>query len=738
MSKQLGRDIGLFRVMTVSIGAMIGSGIFVLPAMAAYLAGPSVVAAYLLAGLLVLPAALSKAEMATAMPESGGTYLYIERGMGPLAGTIAGIGTWFSLLFKSSFALVGLGAYLILFVQLPTTAVALGIALLLIALNAVGAKHTSDVQAVLVSVALAAIAIYVAVGIVNIDQSHLKPFFSEGAGGLLSATGFVFVSYAGVTKIASIAEEVQNPGRNIPVGIIASVLVMMFVYTFVVLVIVGVVDFKSLGKTLTPMADTAEVFLGTPGKIGIAVVAVLALTGMANAGILSSSRYPLAMARDELAPEILSRLSDRFGTPIYAIGVTGAVVLFLVAFVPVMELAKLASAFKILVFAMVNLALITFRESKLDWYEPEFESPFYPWLQLIGIIVGLVLVFQMGWLPIGGAVGLIALGAAWYKFGVHTEVEREGAVADAVRRSTERLAIDRTREKMYRERYSVLVPVRKRISRQQEETLIRIAAARAREHNGIVFVIRFEEIPDQTMLSLAVEQKTPLDINFENMTGEVADRLGTEVEVGEVVSHDANEAITNFAEERLVDLMLLPWEQKLLKREFPGSDVNWLLKHTPCDITFVQDKGLASIRRIAVVADRQTFEPQQIELATALAVESNAQIKLIYALPEDATQAKIDSVEDYLQNLGDLSRGDIEYDSALVMDGDKVRGILDESTDVDVLIARDSAHHLVREVVLGDVADGLARDAPCTVLLTYANKSRTHTFLRYVLERFVT
>jgi APA family basic amino acid/polyamine antiporter len=113
MKNDLERDLGLYATVTISMGAMIGSGIFVLPALGLKKAGPAVILAYILAGLVVLPAALSKAEMATAMPESGGTYLYIDRAMGPLAGTIAGIGAWFSLVFKSSFALVGLGAYLL-------------------------------------------------------------------------------------------------------------------------------------------------------------------------------------------------------------------------------------------------------------------------------------------------------------------------------------------------------------------------------------------------------------------------------------------------------------------------------------------------------------------------------------------------------------------------------------------------------------------------------------------------
>jgi amino acid transporter len=226
VTKHLERDLGLYTTITVSIGAMIGSGLFVLPGLAAGKAGPSVILAYFLAGLLVLPAALSKAEMATAMPESGGTYLYIDRAMGPLVGTISGLGAWFSLVFKSAFALVGLGGYLVVVLPLPgaqLTLVSLGLAGILVAVNIVGVKQSGRLQALLVSFVLLVLVAVGAEGIIQVRPEQFRPFFEKGTGGLLAATGFVFVSYAGVTKIASIAEEVERPDRNLPLGILISV-----------------------------------------------------------------------------------------------------------------------------------------------------------------------------------------------------------------------------------------------------------------------------------------------------------------------------------------------------------------------------------------------------------------------------------------------------------------------------------------------------------------------------------
>ncbi|MBB6647079.1 APC family permease [Halobellus ruber] len=447
MTNDLERDLGLYATITISMGAMIGSGIFVLPALGLKKAGPAVILAYVLAGLVVLPAALSKAEMATAMPESGGTYLYIDRAMGPLAGTVAGIGAWFSLVFKSSFALVGLGAYLLLLVPLSgglVKAVALGLATLIVVLNIVGTEQSGKAQSIIVTAVVVALAAYVLNSGVAIEPARFDGFAAKGAGGIVTAAAFVFVSYAGVTKIASVAEEVENPDRNLPLGMLGSMGIMMLIYTLVVGAVVGLNDPKVLstsgpggGPSLTPMADGAGQLIGGFGVVAIALVAILALTSMANAGVLASSRFPLAMSRDSLAPRRLARVSERFQTPRNAILLTGGLLIALIAFVPVVELAKLASAFQILVFSFENVALVAFRASGVESYQPSFRTPGYPYVQVVGLLGGLALLTQMGTLPILGAAGIIVGGVAWYLVYGRSRTDREGALGAIIDRRRE-------------------------------------------------------------------------------------------------------------------------------------------------------------------------------------------------------------------------------------------------------------------------------------------------------------
>jgi len=190
--KKLERSLPLISVVAISIGGMLGSGIFVLPGLAAAKTGSSVWLAYLLAAVCVLPAALSKSELATAMPSSGGTYVYIERAFGPIFGTISGIGLWLSLLLKSSFALVGFGAYLSILVNIDinlTKYVAVLFLGIILLLNIFGIKKVGKVQIVIVSISLISLVLILVFGIPRIDANLLDPFLIDGNIGLVSYCG---------------------------------------------------------------------------------------------------------------------------------------------------------------------------------------------------------------------------------------------------------------------------------------------------------------------------------------------------------------------------------------------------------------------------------------------------------------------------------------------------------------------------------------------------------------------
>jgi len=439
MVKMLNKQLGLFGVFAICTGAMISSGLFVLPGIAASKCGPAVILAYLLSGLLLIPSMLSKAELATAMPRSGGTYFFVSRSLGGMFGTIDGVGVWLALILKTSIALLGFGAYLAPYINLPMQLIGLLAGVVFMVTNIVGAKETTRLQIAMVAGLLAILVFLVIKGAPVVDRTQFTPFAPNGWGAVLPTAALVFISYIGLTKVASIAEEVKNPERNIPLGMFLSLVTILVLYGAVVSVVVGIVPADQLYKTLTPLSDAAAIAIGPVGKHLISLAAILAFATTANAGIMAASRYLLAMSRDRVIPHRFSRFS-RFKTPLNAIVLTSAVILLIVSMTGLERIAKLASTFQLLVFAFVNIALIVMRESGIKSYDPGFKSPFYPYTQIIGILISVVLIPEMGLLSSIFTMGLVALGVVWHNLYVRPRVEtRVGAVAKMAERLGERL-----------------------------------------------------------------------------------------------------------------------------------------------------------------------------------------------------------------------------------------------------------------------------------------------------------
>ncbi|MDS0277499.1 APC family permease [Halomicroarcula sp. S1AR25-4] len=650
MPKDLERDLGLPSVVAISIGAMVGSGIFILPALAVKEAGAGVVLAYLFAGVLVLPAALSKAEMATAMPEAGGTYVYIERSMGPLLGTIAGVGTWFSLSFKGALALVGGVPYLLLLFDLPVRPVAIALAALLVVINVVGAEQTGRLQVGIVAVMLAAMAWFVVGGGPAVETAAYDGLWSYGAEGIFAATGLVFVSYAGVTKISSVAEEIEDPDRVIPLAMLGSLAFTTLLYVLIVAVIVGVVPLETVAGSSTPVADAADATLGVAGVGAVVLAALLALVSTANAGILSASRYPFAMARDALAPSRLSEVSDRFTTPVNAITLTGGVMLILIAFVPILEIAKLASAFKILVFALINVALVGFRESDTAVYDPSFESPLYPWTQVFGALTGFALLTQMGAVAIVGAAVITAGSTLWYLWYVRRRVSREGAIRESMRQSVGQEAVERTETALDDSLdETVLVALPEDADRESERTLLELASTLCSE-DGRVAAVQFDEVPDQTPLRYASSVQTGSDVAFERRTDELSAGVDARVEYAELVSHHPARAVANAAADVDADLLLVDRDATFgdgrLRR-----DVDRIRKRTDCDTLAVQTHDLDDVAAVTLVATRGPYDPTKVRVGAAIADATGASLRLVYPLPERSSTEQRHVLEAYHADL---------------------------------------------------------------------------------------
>ncbi len=683
---------------------MIGSGIFVLPGLAFKIAGPAVVLAFFLAGVVVLPAALSQSEMATAMPEAGGTYLYIDRAMGPLMGTIAGFGVWFSLVFKASFALVGLSAYLEFFVDHPERPVAAVLAVLLIIVNLIGVRQTAGFQAALVSIVLLLLAGFVILGAPNTDPGAFEPFFSEGWKGLFSATAVVFVSYIGVTKVASVAEEVKRPGRNIPLSILISVGIAMLLYPAVVAVMVGVTPAAELAGTETPVLTAATHFMGTAGTYVIAGTAVLALLSMANAGVIASARYPFAMARNALAPAFLARIGGRSGVPVAGITVTGILLIVLVLFVPLIELAKLASAFQLLVFALVNLALIAFREGHLDWYQPKFRSPMYPFVQIFGITASLLLLTQMGLVPLLGAVAFIIAGVVWYRIFGQSRAVKESAARDAFRlREDARLVQTTAAAVAAGGRKFVLVLIRRPTRPSRQHTLFRLAMRLTVAPGGRIHVINFDA---------RTRRMIPTDEDLAR-----ARKLGIEITTEHYTDEDRRGMVHAFVEREGVDLFIADLPQDLRTTRHVTRDLHWLQEHLTCDSAFLRNRAVDDIDRIAVLGTGGPYDPVKIEVADHIARYEDASIRFVHLTPVDAPPGQAASIHAYHEQLGEILT--VPWDDRVSPTNDLVDTLTELSRGANLVILGAPSHRLH---LVADLADRIAEAVDCPALLVHTPK----------------
>lgn len=427
-SKLLKKELNLLKVYAIATGTTLSAGFFLLPGLAFAEAGPAMILSYLIATLALIPAMFSIAELATAMPRAGGTYYFLDRSMGPLMGTIGGLGTWLALILKTCFALIGMGAYVRLFwPELSIIPIATAFALLFGLINLFGAKKSGSFQVVMVLILLAILAGFLVNGVFALNPQHFEPFFDKGLATTFSTAGLVYISYVGVTNVASVAEEIQNPEKNLPLGVFLAIGTAILIYAVGTTIMVGVVSPQVLANDLTPVATTAEILLGPWGAIIVTIAAIVAFSSVVNAGILSASRYPLAMSRDHLVSSRLRTVSAR-GTPQYAIYLTvGLILIFIIVFDPT-KIAKLASAFQLLMFALICLAVMVMRESQIEAYDPGFKTPFYPWMQLFGILFPFLLIVEMGWLPSLFTLGLVAFGVSWYVYYARDRVARSGAI----------------------------------------------------------------------------------------------------------------------------------------------------------------------------------------------------------------------------------------------------------------------------------------------------------------------
>ncbi|KAB1190512.1 amino acid permease [Haloferax sp. MBLA0076] len=729
--EELAKDLGLLSALTIGIGTMVGAGIFVLPGVAAQTAGPVVVVSFIVGGLVALVNALSVSELGTAMPKAGGGYYYVNRALGPLFGSIAGLGDWVGLAFASAFYSIGFGQYLATLVPMPNlwmlSDVQVGALLagaIFVGVNYIGAKETGSVQTVIVTILLAILTLFAVQGWLSFDfetllgDGGLAPL---GYGAILPGTALVFVSFLGYAKIATVAEELKNPGRNLPLAIIGSVVIVTILYSILVTIMLGVVPWPELSQS-APLTQATE--LAFPGGLAVFAVtivtlgALLATASSANASILASARINFAMGRDRIVTNWLNEIHPSYATPYRSILVTGAIIIVFIAALgrDIEVLAKAASVLHLVVYALMNAALIVFRETDPE-YDPAFTVPLYPITPVLGIVLSLGLLAFVGTQELLLSGVFVVIAVVWYFAYARKNASRQGVLGEYILdRGTElppalvdaaaniapdgATRVDDTPKTMV----AVSNPL-------TEHALVKLAATLAAHEKGSLLATHVIQVPDQTSLQAAAEQRDRISTTSRQLLADAredAEELGVRVETRTVLSHQGLAEVFDIAREHDIDTLILGHGGAKLAGGRVEGPLDELTHDLPCDV---------------LVLDGQQFDATEILIPTAGGHSSDLSATVALAL-QDAVGANV-SVLHVSDDIGEgrefvetwASEHGLQDAELLVETGDVETAIEQASAGRTLVIIGATERGLLSRLVGGALELSVLNDLETTVLL---------------------
>ena len=713
-------------MIAISIAGMLG-GIFVLPGIAAAKTGSSIWLAFLLAAICILPAVLSKSELATAMPKSGGTYVYIERTFGPLFGTISGLGLWISLLLKSAFCLVGFGAYLLVFTDttIPIKYLSVVFLFLIMILNIFGVKKVGKVQLFVVIVSILGLVSLLFLGFPQIKQEYINPFIIDGKEGLIASVMFVYIAYAGVTKVAAIAGEVKNPNRNLPLSMIFSLVLITIIYTAISYVLVGNVSLDILEKDLTPIYTLATNISGEWFALIIAIVGVLTLISMANSGVLASSRFPFAMANDKLLPNLFTKVHNKYLTPINTILFTCATMALVILFLDIEKIAKLASAFKVTMFIAVNLCVIILRETSVQWYNPSYKSPLYPYVQLFGIISGLILLFYLGAMPIVVLISIAILGGCLYLFygkktsrsGVLVNYGHIPALSILFKGKTKTNDVNfintvsnEVESEYLTENSSVIVTLLG--NEYSPENLAEIGISLSIDKK--IKVINITEAPDQTSLD-AFNTKTSKIKSIERQINYVGKIQKISINFDSLITHNISESIQTISTSSSLKWLVLEWNGRAYNGLLLNNPLGWILSNVNSNFALFKDNGIRYFSEIILAIRPNSKDLKKLIKTTALIASFyKANFTLLHIVSENTSKNKFlklkQSSEKHINEYTSFAKVRIERSDS------PFECVEEISSEYDLLVLGTPRKDTWRSVLFGTGKDLFATQANCSVL----------------------
>ena len=737
--EELAKDLGPLAALTIGVGTMIGAGIFVLPGDAILRAGSFASVAFILGGVIAMFTALSASELGTAMPRSGGAYYYVNHALGPLLGSVAGWANWLGLAFASAFYMVGFGRYISrifgvsgtigigpIGLNIVTIAALVGGAFFVF-INYVGAKETGRLQNVIVVLLVAILAVFTLLGTFRADPANLPA--PSTVGETLGTTGFIFVSYLGFVQITSVAEEIKDPGRNLPRAVIGSVVLVTVIYALVLVVMSAAVPQGFIADLVTDLApgETQPIAVVEVGRqiqgalMGGALLfgGLLATASSANASILASSRINFAMGRDRIVTPALNEIHPRFGTPYRSIGITGGLILVFILLGDINLLSGAASGLHLIIYGLLNVALVAMRYVDPEDYQPDFTVPLFPILPILGTVFSFALLAYVESDARLLSFVIAAAAIVWYLVYARGRTTKQGILGEYVLQRSESMpdaAVSAaTSVQPDGGNYRVLVPL---ANPEHETDLITLASALAKQRDGTVVAVHIEQVPDQTALESARE-KWDFSASHQllDQAREDAETFDVPVETHTVLSHQSFEGIFDAAKTYDADLTVMGWGPD--SHGAPGraeSAIDELASSLPCDFLVMKDRGFDPSEILLPTAGGPDSE-LSAGIANALQQEYGSEVSLLHVADDKAEgEAFLEAWADE-NNLADAT--------LIVETGDVEEAIERHAANASMLVVGATERGLLSRLVRGTLVLDVIEEVECSVLLAERARDRS-------------
>ncbi len=723
---ELSRDLGLFDITMVGVAAMIGAGIFVLTGIAAGTAGPALIVAFALNGIVTLLTAMVYAELGSAIPEAGGGYLWVRQGLPGGNAFMAGWMSWFAHAVAGSLYALGFGAYLgevFAHLGIPTFGmephlftkfVAVVIALIFIYINFKGASETGTAGNIITVGKIAIIGIFILSGLWAIlrepaDLQKFVPFAPTGFGGIFGAMGLTVIAYEGYEVIVQTGEEVKDPRRNIPKAVFLALLIVVPIYMLVAFVCIGAVT-PDPGMTTWQWLGThkelgllraAEQFMPM-GSVLLLIGALFSTMSALNATTYSSTRVSFAMGRDRNLPDFFGAVHPRTRTPYLALTVSGSLIIFMAVAIPHIEqVAAAADIMFLLLFMQVNLAVITIRRKYGDKLAYGYLVPFFPYVPVIAIAAQVVLavaLFKVSPLAWYVTIGWLAAGALIY-WGYASRRELEEEVTPVL--LEQRMRIDR-------ERFSVLVPV---ANPRNVETLLSVAKSILETEPGNLLLLHVITVPHQLPMSVGrdfIEEARPIV----DHTAQRAEQMGMTPNLLIRVGHRPADAILDTVREANANFVVMGWRGRSRDpHTLIGKNIDRIVKDTDANVVVVRGDVRLPARRILVPIQHPAHGHMMAEFAASLTTHEGGYIELLHVVDNQlSTHQRAERATQLRQTIRELDTTPDEAEPGRrqlrfrirIVGGDAVEEIVKGSAGFDLVIMGASRQSWLRRQVWGD------------------------------------